>query len=76
MNPHNQQEINAEVERRKKLNEDYIKELKASGEYGKSAGHITISLQEDPLFDDPMPKRICESYSYAILDMSNLNLPK
>jgi hypothetical protein len=47
-----QEAINKEVERRKKINQEYIEKLKSEGRYGEEY-EITIHLKHNPLFDTP-----------------------
>jgi len=66
--------VELERKRRIKHNEDYIAELKESGEYGKEDGHHTLMLVHDPLFDNQYPpKQPMSSYSYKIIDLSKYN---
>lgn len=49
---------------------EYVDDLKASGEYGKEE-EVEISLWHDAAFDDQKHKPLKESYTYDILDLSN-----
>jgi hypothetical protein len=52
INPDDQEAINAESERRKKANMDYIEKLKSEGRFGEEY-EISIHLKHNPIFDRP-----------------------
>ncbi len=64
-----QEAIDAEVERRKIWNENYVKELKESGRYGEEY-EVSVSFKPHPMFDT-YPKDLPHSYSFHIIDLSN-----
>jgi len=47
----NQEKVDELSDTLQKENDEYIKLLKETGEYGKFDGNITFSLMEDPLMD-------------------------
>ncbi len=64
-----QTEIDGESLKRKRENEEYIRNLKKEGKYGEEY-ETSISLQENPVFDAPQKNRSLNSYSFHILDLS------
>lgn len=52
IDPKDQEAINRESAKRKKANEDYIVELKATGKYGEEY-ELEIHFKENPVFDTP-----------------------
>ena len=71
-----QKEIDKEVLRRKEYNNNYIKDLKASGKYGKDYDQI-FKVQSDPLYDKSNLKqsnnKSTESYRMIIMDLSKID---
>ena len=69
--PLNQKLIDKEVLNRRKYNENYIKQLKREGKFGKDYKQI-LSIQSDPIYDSKVeyPKTPCESYRFDILDLT------
>ena len=69
----NQEEVNKRSLEIQKENDEYIKSLKQSGEYGKYAGDIHITMKYMPLYDDPQPRiynKPMESYRMTFIDFS------
>lgn len=70
-----QEAINEELEFRRAWNKAYIKQLKESGEYGKEGEGISITLVENPLYDNRETKMLGElpgtSWRMEILDFGN-----
>ena len=66
---HDAEGIKQAIINRIKWNEDYIAELKRTGEYGKETEGITLVLQYDPIFDEPnRGKSVLGDYSFDIFD--------
>lgn len=63
-----------EIAAKRKANQEYIKELKETGEYGKEY-EIKIEMEHDPFFM-PSPTSPTESYSMVIMDLSAPAPPK
>ena len=68
---HDAEGIKLAIANRIKWNEDYIAELKRTGEYGKETEGITLILQYNPMIDEPnRDKSILGNYSFDIFDFS------
>ena len=71
-----QKEIDIEVIRRKEYKNNYIKDLKASGKYGKNYDQI-FKVQSDPLYDKGKLKqsnnKSTESYRMIIMDLNKID---
>ena len=59
-----------EIAKKRKLQEEYITELKRTGDYGKEVDW-TIEIEDDRTFDT-FQNKSTESYSMQIIDFSNL----
>ena len=72
---HDAEGIKKAISDRVKWNEDYIEELKRTGEYGKEIEGVTLKVKVDPLMDRVSKTETYpfSSYSYDIFDFSNLN---
>lgn len=68
--PKTQECVDAEVERRKKYNEDYIARLKENGEYNEEY-FITLVFVTHPLFDEPASYPPTFSSKVLMIDLSN-----
>jgi hypothetical protein len=68
----NQDEVNKRSLEIQKENDEYIKSLYKSGQYGEYNGDINLSLKYMPLYDDPSPihSKGVESYRMAFIDFS------
>lgn len=66
--------IALEIEKRKKANNKYLKELKRKGKYGKEYT-LEVSVMHDPSKDDvSLIKRGLDSFKLIFLDFSKNNL--
>lgn len=60
--------INKEIVKRALANEEYLKELFTSGEYGKEY-EISIHFKENPIFDNnPKVQYLVSNHSFIIID--------
>ena len=75
---HDAEGVKKAIADRIKWNEDYIEELKRTGEYGKETEGCTLVLAIDPLLDEPCKKwnEGISSYTYDIFDFSKPEVVK